>query len=96
MIRHDPIRRALTEIAMKSSASYADKRPLSERMIELADSGHAKADELRARAAEFDEATRAAYSEDPPVDAVKLLVKAWARARRVWCACTGEPLFPGL
>lgn len=60
--------------------------PLAEKMRALADQGHARADELRASADAFDAATDA-----EPFSAKKLL-GAWARARRVWCDCTGESL----
>lgn len=59
---------------------------LSLKMRALADTGHERALELRAKADDFD----AAASADP-WDPKKML-GAWARARRLWCDCTGEPL----
>ena len=64
---------------------------LSERMHALADSGHEKAEELRAKADAFDAATVGFYG-DPQTVGVKSFMAAFARARRLWCDCTGEPL----
>lgn len=58
---------------------------LPERMRALADTGHERAAELRQKADEFEAA--ADYSKG-----AKALLGAWARARRLWCDCTGEPL----
>lgn len=69
---------------------------LSDRMRLLADRGHARADELRAKAAEFDMKVNAMnvaeQTDDGRKASIKSMVGAWARARRVWCECTGEPL----
>lgn len=62
--------------------------PLSEKMRALADSGHARAAELRAAADEFDAKTAAGHS----LGSAKSMLGAWARARKLWCECTGEPL----
>lgn len=60
---------------------------ISEKMIALADRLNLPADhELRVRAREFTEACAA-----KDVNARRLL-GAWARARKAWCAVTGEPL----
>lgn len=64
---------------------------LSEKMHALADKGHARADELRTKADAFDAATKGFYSDPQTVD-VKKFMGAYARARRVWCEITGEPL----
>ena len=66
----------------------AVESPMGAKMRALADSGHPRASELRAKADEF-EATMAV--SDEKWDARKML-GAWARARRLWCDCTGEPL----
>jgi hypothetical protein len=59
---------------------------LPERMRALADSGHPRAAELREKAAEMEAVD---FNEK---DAARRILAAWARARRLWCACTGEPL----
>jgi hypothetical protein len=58
---------------------------LALKMLALADGGHPRAAELREKAQAFDKATA------DRVDAKKLL-GAWARARRCWSECSGEPL----
>lgn len=68
-----------------TAASKKNEPALWERMRALADSGHARADELRQKADELEAV--ADYSKGP-----KALLGAWARARRLWCDCTGEPL----
>lgn len=65
--------------------------PLWEKMRRLADSGHARADELRERADKLEEAGRGFYAE-PQMVHVKSFIGAWARARRVWSECSGEDL----
>lgn len=57
--------------------------PLSEQMHALADKGHPRADELRAKAQELDDK----INGEP-----RSMLGAWARARRLWCDCTGEDL----
>lgn len=64
---------------------------LGNKMRRLADEGHERAEELRAKATEFDEKT-AGYYGDPQTVSVKSFMGAFARARRLWCDCTGEPL----
>lgn len=64
---------------------------LSRKMRALADSGHARAVELREKADAFDVAAIGFYSE-PQAHNVKQFVGAWARANRLWCDCTGESL----
>ncbi len=64
---------------------------LSSRMHALADAGHVRAAELREKADAFDQATSGFYGEPQTVD-VKTFTGAFARARRLWCDCTGEPL----
>lgn len=61
-------------------------KDLATRMYDLANTGHPRAEELREKARLFRQA-----ADDPEVDERKLL-GAWARARRLWCQCTGEPL----
>ncbi len=57
---------------------------LPERMRALAEQGHPRAADLIAGADAMD----AAASDFE----VKKVVGAWARARRLWSECTGEPL----
>ena len=64
---------------------------LSGRMRTLADTGHARADELREKAEAFDIAANGFYADPQTITAPKFL-GAFARARRLWCDCTGEPL----
>lgn len=68
-----------------------ERTELSGRMHALADAGHERAVELREKANAFDQATRGFYGEPQTVD-VKSFMGAFARARRLWCVCTGEPL----
>jgi hypothetical protein len=63
---------------------------LSKLMHELADSGHGRATELRMRAGAFDTTTHGFMGTNPPTHTVKQMVGAWARARRVYCECTGK------
>lgn len=53
-------------------------------MRRLADSGHPRADELRDKALAL-EASLEDYE-------AKRMLGAWARARKLWCDCSGEPL----
>lgn len=69
----------------------ATRTALSERMHALADTGHARADELREKADAFDAATAGYYSNPQTVD-VRKFMGAFARARRAWCEVSGEPL----
>lgn len=62
---------------------------LGNKMRALADTGHARRRELRMFAEAFDKAVEehGGLDGDP-----RKLLGAWARARRVYCQCTGEPL----
>jgi hypothetical protein len=64
---------------------------LSERMHALADTGHQRAAELREKARAFDEAT-AGVQADPRTCSMPKFLGCFARARRLWCDITGEPL----
>lgn len=67
---------------------YKAKPGLVERMRELAGPGkHERAAELFARARELENAI---INTEP--GSVPKLVGAWARARRLWCQCSGEDL----
>lgn len=66
--------------------------PLSDKMRALADGGHARAIELREKADALDKAEAASLASAPTSDTTKKLLGAWARARRVWSECSGEPL----
>ena len=59
---------------------------LIDNMRQLAADKHPRAHELRARADELE----AAISD--PKTSMKKFVGCWARARRLWCECTGEDL----
>jgi hypothetical protein len=67
-------------------------------MRALADRGHPRAIELRAKADEFEAKATALYgspkeSTKAELDArTKSMMGAWARARRLWSECTGEPI----
>jgi hypothetical protein len=60
---------------------------LSKKMHNLADSGHERAEELREKADFLDTVANEKENLSP-----KKLLGAWARARRLWCDCTGEDL----
>lgn len=64
---------------------------LHAKMRALAASGHARADELCAKAYEFEAKAKGFYS-DPQTCDVKSFMGAWARARRCWSECSGETL----
>lgn len=68
---------------------------LSDRMRALAAGDgageHERAEELRARAMNFDKAAEGFYATPQRLDA-KGFAGAWARARKLWCEITGEPL----
>jgi len=64
---------------------------IAKRMRALADSGHARAADLRRLADEFDASANGFFAE-PQTVPVKKFMGAWARARRCWCECTGEEL----
>lgn len=64
---------------------------LSDKMRELAARDPDHASELLNCADAFDTAVKGFYAE-PQTHSVKQMVGAWARARRVWCECTGETL----
>lgn len=68
-----------------------DVTDLSDKMRALADRGHVRADELREKAKAFDDAAAGFYAEPQTVD-VKKFMGCWARARRLWCDVSGEPL----
>jgi hypothetical protein len=62
---------------------------LSEQMHALADAGHARHVELREKADAFDAATTGAFAPAPTHTAAQVC-GTWARARRVYCECTGK------
>lgn len=73
-------------------------KDLPERMIERADADRLPADHRLRVLAKALEAVETAHIQGPgPNEATaKSMLGAWARARRVWCEYTGEPLLPGL
>ncbi len=62
---------------------------LGDKMRALADTSHPRHAELREAADKFDAAANAAYAGSGPVSK---MVGTWARARRIYCECTGESL----
>lgn len=66
--------------------------PLSEKMRALADGGHARAPDLYEKANAFDAAASAWEAGGRDKDIMRRMLGAWARARRLWSECTGEPL----
>lgn len=58
---------------------------------DLADKGHERASELRAKADEFEDKARGFYAEPQTCD-VKSFMGAWARASQLWSVCSGELL----
>lgn len=71
----------------KLSKPETERTDLSVKMHALADGGHAMADELRAKARAFDEATAGNFCT-PPTHTVKQLLGSWARATRCWSNAT--------
>jgi hypothetical protein len=67
------------------------KPALWDKMRKLADAGHERADDLREKADAFEQAANGFYAEEQTVGA-KSFLGAFARARRLWCDCTGESL----
>lgn len=68
-----------------------EQTDLGRKMRQLAADGHERADELIAKARDFDEKAIGFYSDPATVDTISFL-GSFARARRLWCDCTGEPL----
>lgn len=64
---------------------------LSDKMKTLANNCHVKAKELIEKADAFDSAANGFYSQPQTVN-VKSFLGAWARARKLWCEVSGEPL----
>ncbi len=54
-------------------------------------STHNRAQELTEKASALEEATAGFFGE-PQTKTVKQFLGSWARARMLWCDCTGEPL----
>jgi hypothetical protein len=67
---------------------------LSQRMRQLSwmPKGQSRAAELNELANKLEAAVTLAYSDNGTKDDVKRMLGAWARARRLWCDVTGEPL----
>jgi hypothetical protein len=61
------------------------------KMRALASKGHPRADELRAKADEFETKAKGFYATPQACD-VKSFMGAWARARKLFSDCSGEPL----
>ena len=70
----------------------AEQTDLSVKMIARADADGLPADhELRVLAGQFDAATDGFYAT-PQTVTVQGFMGAWARARKAWCAYSGEAL----
>ena len=68
------------------------QKDLPERMVVLADADGLEADHaMRTAAEELRKACDAYFQKKPAVSVFKF-AGCWARARRVWCDYTGEPL----
>lgn len=63
---------------------------LADRMDELAKT-HPRGDDLREKAAALRDAVNGFWGEPQTITA-KGFLGSWARARRVWSECSGEPL----
>lgn len=64
----------------------SDNMPsMHEKMRRLADAGHPRADELRREADAMEHILDNDFN-------VKRIVGTWARARKLWSECSGEPL----
>jgi hypothetical protein len=68
-----------------------DKISLVERMREFAKTHTDLPADWLEKADDFEAATTGFYSDSQTVDA-KSFLGAWARARRLWCDTTGDPL----
>lgn len=69
-----------------------DRTDLAHRMTARADADRLPADhELRTLARTLEETVHGFYSE-PQTHALPQTLGAWARARKAWCAYTGEAL----
>lgn len=66
------------------------KTDLTDKMVALSKT-HARKDELLEKAEQFDVAAKGFYAE-PQTVSVKSFMGAWARARRLYCECSGESL----
>ena len=64
---------------------------LSDKMRHLATRGHLRSEELIEKAEALDLAAAGFYAE-PQTVPVRRFLGAWARARRCWSECSGEPL----
>lgn len=65
---------------------------LAEKMVARADAdGLPPEHELRIKAAAFDTATAGFYGAEQTVSVAQFM-GCWARARKTWCAYSGEPL----
>lgn len=62
---------------------------LINKMRALAGAGHERATDLKHRAAQLEAILQLDASDR---DWARRMLGAWARARRVWCECSGEPL----
>lgn len=70
--------------------SKPGKTNLSERMRQYAEE-YPVPDDWHEKADAFDAATTGFYA-DPPTHTARQFLGAFARARKAWCAATGEPL----
>lgn len=71
-------------------SSETTRPNLVDRLDELA-AEHARGDEMRTAASALRDATAGYFAEPQTVD-VRRFMGAYARARRIWCECTGGPL----
>lgn len=69
----------------------SEQPALWEKMRALAAGDHPRAAELLDKAQAFEAATHGYFNEEPTHTA-KQFLGAFARARRLWCDITGEPL----
>lgn len=79
------------EVTAARNNSDRSASALWQRMRVMAATGHELADELTAKADALEQAAAGFYASEQTHSA-KQLIGAWARARSVWCAATGEPL----
>lgn len=78
--------------ALQAMRKPRDDGPLVPKMRAIADRGHPRALELRARALDLEQAIEVLMRESAEPAETKKMVRAWARARRLWCQVSGEPL----
>lgn len=69
-----------------------EQAKLYEKMRALASSGHPRAAELIEKAADLEAGVNGYFGDVPPTINAPSFLGRYARARILWCECSGEPL----